>query len=501
MISFFSCIALLIIGFFIYGKITEKVFGPDSRKTPAVTMTDGSDYVPMGNARIFLIQLLNIAGLGPIFGALAGAAWGPSVFLWITFGTILGGGVHDFMVGMMSMRHKGASVSELTGMYLGNGMRQVMRVFSVVLLVLVGVTFSTGPANLLAMLTPAVLDARFWLAVVLIYYFIATFVPIDKVIGKIYPFFGICLIVMALGVGGSIVLGDYTIPEITLANLHPAKTPIWPTMFISVACGAISGFHATQSPLMARCMRSEKGGRNIFYGAMVAEGIIALIWAAAGVAFYNGTTGLAEALKGGQANVVYEICFQTMGGVGAVIAMIGVIACPVSSADTAYRSARLTLADWFQIDQKPIKNRLLLTVPLLGVGALLTQMDVQIVWRYFSWSNQTLAMISLWAASVYLYRRKRFYWITALPATFMSAVSSTYILMAPEGLRLSTAIAYPAGILFAAVCLGTFVYTCVLGKGKNADAPSLEDAPVMEESDGTGSHGGSVGGSGAVMAE
>lgn len=468
MVSFFGCAALLVVGFFVYGKFVEKVFGPDDRKTPAIAMTDGADYVPMGPARIFLIQLLNIAGLGPIFGALAGAAWGPSVFLWITFGTILGGGVHDFMIGMMSMRHKGASVSELTGSYLGNGMKQVMRVFSVVLLVLVGVNFSTGPANLLAMLTPHMLNAKFWLAVVVIYYFIATFVPIDKVIGKVYPLFGICLIVMALGVGGAIVLGDYTIPEITFANLHPAKTPIWPTMFISVACGAISGFHATQSPLMARCLTDERKGRSIFYGAMVAEGIIALIWAAAGVAFYNGTSGLSEALKGGQANVVYEICFKTMGGAGAVIAMIGVIACPISSADTAYRSARLTLSDWFKMDQKSVKNRLILTVPLLAVGTLLTQMDVQAIWRYFSWSNQTLAMISLWTASVYLFKRQRIYWITAIPATFMSAVTFTYILMAKEGLQLSAAIAYPAGILFAAACLGVFVYTCVLKKGKRA---------------------------------
>ena len=258
MISFFVCLAILIIGFMLYSKVAEKVFGPDDRKPPALSMTDGSDYVPMGTPRIFLIQLLNIAGLGPIFGALAGACWGPSVFLWITFGTLLGGGVHDYMVGMMSMRHKGASVSELTGTYLGNAMKQVMRVFSVVLLVLVGVSFSTGPANLLAMLTPNVLDAKFWLAVVLIYYFIATFVPIDKVIGKIYPIFGICLIVMALGVGGAIILGGYHIPEITLSNLHPSGTPIWPTMFISVACGAISGFHATQSPLMARCLTNER---------------------------------------------------------------------------------------------------------------------------------------------------------------------------------------------------------------------------------------------------
>ena len=472
MISFFICLFLLVGGFFVYGKFAEKVFGPDDRRTPAIAMEDGADYVPMGTARIFLIQLLNIAGLGPIFGALAGAAWGPSVFLWITLGTILGGGVHDYMIGMMSMRHKGASVSELTGMYLGNGMKQVMRVFSVVLLVLVGVSFSTGPANLLAMLTPEVLDMNFWLIVVLVYYFFATFVPIDKLIGKIYPIFGICLIVMALGVGGMILFsGNYTIPEITLQNLHPNGTPIWPVMFISVACGAISGFHATQSPLMARCMRSEKSGRNVFYGAMVAEGIIALIWAAAGAAFYNGTGGLLAALGQGQASVVYEICFTLLGPIGAVIAMIGVIACPISSADTAYRSARLTLADWFNYDQKPIKNRLVLTVPLLGVGAFLTQIDVQIIWRYFCWSNQTLAMIALWAASVYLLKRGRAYLVTALPATFMSAVSCTYILMAEEGMRLSTSVAYPIGILFAVGCLGMFTYSCILRKGKNIALP------------------------------
>ncbi len=476
MISFFVCLAILIVGFFIYGKFTEKVFDSDDRKPPALSMTDGVDYVPMSTPRVFLIQLLNIAGLGPIFGALAGACWGPSVFLWITLGTIFGGAVHDYMIGMMSMRHKGASVSELTGIYLGNGMRQVMRIFSVVLLVLVGVTFSTGPANLLAMLTPNVLDMKFWLAVVIIYYFIATFVPIDKVIGKVYPIFGICLIVMAVGVGGAILVKGYHIPEITLANLHPANTPIWPTMFISVACGAISGFHATQSPLMARCITGEKDGRRVFYGAMVAEGVIALIWAAAGVAFYNGTGGLLTALGSGQSAVVYEICFELLGPVGAVIAMIGVIACPISSADTAYRSARLTLADWFNFDQGPIKNRLILTIPLLAVGAFLTQIDVQIIWRYFSWSNQTLAMIALWAASVYLFRRKRFYWITALPATFMSAVSCTYILMAQEGLGLSTAISYPAGIAFAAACLFTFIFTCVMGKGKNASVPAQEDA-------------------------
>lgn len=458
MVSFFICLAILIGGYFIYGKIVEKNFGPDDRETPAVSLADGSDYVVMPVWRVFLIQLLNIAGLGPIFGALAGALWGPSVFLWITFGTIFAGGVHDYLSGMMSMRHGGKTIGELVGIYLGPVMKQVMRVFSVILLVLVGVAFSTGPAALLAMLTPTSLNKTFWLVVILIYYFVATFVPIDQIIGKIYPIFGLSLIFMAIGVAGGIVLQGYTIPEITLANLHPKNVAVWPMMFVSVACGAISGFHATQSPIMARCMKNERDGRKIFYGAMVSEGVIALIWAAAGVAFYGSTGGLQAAMTelGGQGPVVYDITTKLLGPVGAVVAMIGVIACPISSGDTAFRSARLVLSDWFNIDQKDWKKRLALTIPVLGIGAVLTQFDVQMIWRYFSWSNQTLAMMALWAGAVYLFRMKKNSWMASLPATFMSAVSMTYILMAPEGFKLSSSVAYPVGIIFAAACFGLF---------------------------------------------
>jgi carbon starvation protein CstA len=470
MVSFFVCLVVLIGGYLVYGKYVENNFGPDDRETPAVRLADGTDYVVMPKWRIFLIQLLNIAGLGPIYGAIAGALWGPVVFLWITFGTIFAGGVHDYLSGMMSMRHDGATIGEIVGMYLGPIMQKVMRVFSVVLLVLVGVAFSTGPAALLAMLTPDSLNKTFWLVVILIYYFIATFVPIDKVIGKIYPIFGLSLIFMALGVAGGIILEGYSIPEIQLASLHPASTPIWPMMFVSVACGAISGFHATQSPIMARCMVSEKDGRKIFYGAMVAEGVIALIWAAAGVAFYESTGGLQAALKelGGQGPVVYDITTTLLGPVGAVIAMIGVIACPISSGDTAFRSARLVLSDWFKIEQKSIGKRLALTVPVLGIGAVLTQMDVSVIWRYFSWSNQTLAMLALWAGAAFLYKFKKNPWVAAIPATFMSAVSITYILMAPEGFKLSSAIAYPIGIAFAAVCLLLFLRTVRKNSGKTA---------------------------------
>ena len=459
MVSFFICLAILLGGYAIYGKYIEKNFGPDDRETPAITMADGADYVVMPTWRIFLVQLLNIAGLGPIYGAIAGALWGPSVFLWITLGTIFAGGVHDYLSGMISMRHNGITIGEIVGIYLGPFMKQVMRVFSIVLLVLVGVSFTTGPAALLAMLTPSSLNVTFWLIVILIYYFLATFLPIDKIIGKVYPIFGISLIFMALGVIGGILFKGYAIPEITLSNLHPSNTPIWPMMFVSVACGAISGFHATQSPLMARCMKTEKEGKKIFFGAMVAEGVIALIWAAAGCAFYGSTGGLQTAITelGGQGPVVYEITYKLLGPVGSVLAMIGVIACPISSGDTAFRSARLVISDWFKIDQKSISKRLLLTIPVLGVGAILTQMDVQIIWRYFSWSNQTLAMFALWAGAVYLNKNKKNPWVAAIPATFMSAVSLTYILMAPEGFELSSKISYPAGIIFAVACLGLFI--------------------------------------------
>lgn len=470
MLTFILCIAALVVGYIFYGKRVDKIFGSDDRETPAIALNDGVDFVPMKGWKIFLVQLLNIAGLGPIFGALNGALFGPVVYLWIVFGTIFAGGVHDYMCGMLSMRHKGASISEITGTYLGKVMLQVMRVFSVILLVMVGVVFSKGPAGLLALLTPEKLDATFWLWVIIIYYFIATFVPIDKVIGKIYPIFGICLIIMAVGVAGVLLFShEYQMPELwnNFYNQHPQNIHIWPFMFVTVACGAISGFHATQSPMMARCCTSEKQGHKVFYGAMVAEGIIAMVWAAAGVSFYENTQALLEAGAGVNA-VVYEICTTTMGKIGGVLAMLGVIACPITSGDTAYRSARLTLADWFKIDQKDWKKRLLLTVPLLGVGAIICQIDYSVVWRYFSWSNQTLAMIALWAAAMYLAQNKRNYWICAVPATFMTGVSITYFFAAGECLGLlwkpmgiAESVYYPiavvAGIIAAVGFLALFL--------------------------------------------
>jgi len=461
MVTFFVSLAILVVGYFVYGTFVEKVFGADpNRPTPAITMEDGVDYVPMHPARIFLIQFLNIAGLGPIFGAIAGALWGPVAFLWIVFGTLLAGAVHDYFSGMLSVRHNGASISEVIGIYLGPTMKQIMRGFSVVLLLLVGVIFVLGPAKLLATISP--LSVSFWVVAIFIYYFAATMLPIDQLIGRIYPVFGAALLFMAIGIVGALVIGGYPMPELTLANLHPKNLPIWPLMFITIACGAISGFHATQSPMMARCITNEKQGRGAFYGAMVAEGIVALIWAAAGMTFYNGTAGLAGALgNGGPGAVVHTVCTSLLGGVGGVLAMVGVIACPITSGDTAFRSARLTIADFLDKSQASIPSRLAIAVPCFVIGAVLCNVDFGIIWRYFAWTNQTLAMFVLWAAAVYMVEKGKLHWIASLPATFMTAVSVTYILQAPEGLKLATSISYPAGI---AAALAAFAFFMVRSK-------------------------------------
>ena len=489
MVSFLVCLAILVCGYLFYGKFVDSIFNPDDRETPAVAINDGIDYVVLPQWKLFMIQLLNIAGLGPIFGALSGAMWGPVVFLWITFGTVFAGAVHDYFAGMLSERNNGASISEVTGIYLGPTMKNVMRVFSVILLIMVGTVFAVGPAGLIVTLTTnsglsgILTNKVFWLAIIIAYYFTATFISIDKIIGKIYPVFGICLIIMAIGVCFGTLTSGEKIPEIfsNFRNMHPKGTPIWAFMFITVACGAISGFHATQSPLMARCLKSERQGHFVFYGAMVAEGIIALIWAAAGVTLL-GVDKLSE-MGGGNNNTVYTICTMTMGKIGIILAMLGVIACPITSGDTAFRSARLTLADWLKLDQDSAKNRLILCIPVLGIGAILGfgnalgKIDYQIIWRYFSWSNQTLAMIVLWAGAMYLAQNKRNYWICAVPATFMSAVSMTYFMMAGECMGLisffknNAKVGYPVGLIFAVACLALF-----LSKAKNAASKAAKVA-------------------------
>ena len=464
MISLLLSFAVLIIAYHTFGKVVEGVFSPDDRVTPAHRLSDGVDYVPMKPWRAFLVELLNIAGTGPIFGALMGACFGPIVFLWIVLGGILAGGIHDYMVGMVSERNDGKSIAELSGIYLGEPAKWIMRGFSILLLVLTGTVFVNSPASLIARLTPDALNETFWIVVILVYYVLATLLPIDKVIGKLYPVFGAVLMIMAFCILGATLFGGYHLPEISLSNLHPKELPVWPYMFVTVACGAISGFHATQAPMMSKCLSSEKNGKRVFYGAMLKESMIALVWAAGGVAYYGATGGLYEALSSlGQSGTVYDIATGMLGTVGGILAIIGVVACPITSGDTAFRSARLILSEVTNLNQKPIRNRLLLTIPLLGVAAVLTQLDFNVLWRYFSWSNQTLAMVTLWVITAYLLKTNKNVWaslISAVPGTFMSAVTMTYILVADEGFCLGKDIGYPAGIVFAGICLVIYLIQC-----------------------------------------
>ncbi|MDY4950121.1 MAG: carbon starvation protein A [Clostridium cadaveris] len=468
MISFLVSLVALIVGYIIYGKFVEKTFVVDDKiKTPAETMQDGIDYVPMSWPKIFLIQFLNIAGLGPIFGAISGALWGPAAFLWIVFGCIFAGAVHDFFTGILSIRNNGANVPDIVGKYLGETPRKIMVVFSVVLLILVGVVFLTGPADLLQTLTGQ--SRNLFIVLIVIYYILATILPVDKIIGKIYPLFGACLLIMAFGIGIGICTNGYAIPEIQFVNFHPAGTPIFPYLFITIACGAISGFHATQSPIMARCVKKESEARKVFYGAMIAEGVIALIWAAAAMSFFGGSEGLQAAISnGGPAGVVNTISNTLMGKIGAILAILGVVACPITSGDTAFRSARLVIADSIHMKQENIMNRYKIAIPMFAVGIALTFIDFTIIWRYFSWANQNLAMIMLWAASSYMVKSKKNHWICTIPAVFMSAVTSAYILQAPEGFRLAAPISNICGVVFALILFGLFLnYTRKSSEGNS----------------------------------
>lgn len=451
-------VLVIILGYIFYAKVIEKLFEIDvNRETPAYTKRDGIDYEPMKPWKIFLIQLLNIAGLGPIFGAIQGALFGPAAFLWIAFGTVFAGGVHDYFSGMMSVRSGGMSISEVTGDYLGNGARQFMRVLSVILLMLTGTVFMTGPAALLADLDLFSAGTfNFWLIIIFIYYFLSTILPVDKIIGRIYPIFGIALFIMAIGVGGGIVIGDYQLPAFQLSSMHPDGLPIWAILFTTIACGAISGFHSTQSPIMARTLPNERYGRPVFYGAMAAEGIIAMVWAAAAMSFFGtgeaGILGLSERLAAaGPGGVVNDISFAILGVVGGLLAVLGVIAAPITSGDTAFRSVRLTIADALDIGQKDRSKRLMIAVPMFIVVFILSQIDFNILWRYFAFTNQALATIVLWTASAYLVTHKKSHWLTTLPAIYMNFVIFTYILQAPEGFHLATRIAYPVGAVIAVV--------------------------------------------------
>ncbi|MDR1866422.1 MAG: carbon starvation protein A [Bacteroidales bacterium] len=466
MITFFVSILVLIGGYFIYGRLVERIFGVErDRQTPAYTHTDGIDYVPMGWWRIFLIQFLNIAGLGPIFGAVMGAIYGPAAFLWIVLGTIFGGAVHDYCSGMLSVRNNGMSLPEIVGKYMGTGFKQFMRIFTVLLMVLVGAVFVAGPAKLLAGMTANHIGFTVWCIIVFIYYIVATLLPIDKIIGKIYPVFGFAMLFMAGGIGGSLIWTGAPVPEITFQNLRnmhsdPVTYPLFPMLFISIACGAISGFHATQSPLMARCLKNERYGRRVFYGAMTAEGIVALIWAAAAMSFFGGVGELQSALSGydnNAAGAVNEIAHSWLGKIGGLLAIIGVIVAPVTSGDTAFRSARLIVSDFIRYSQREISHRIFISIPLFVLALVILQINFDVIWRYFAWSNQTLATATLWTITVYLVRENKFYWITLIPALFMTMVISTYIMVAPEGFHLSANVGYWIGTFCTAtVCVVFF---------------------------------------------
>ncbi|MDR1746788.1 MAG: carbon starvation protein A [Tannerella sp.] len=445
--SFIIALAVLVGGYLVYGAWMERIFGVDvNRPTPAYSMQDGVDYVPLPWWRVFLIQFLNIAGLGPIFGAIMGVMYGPAAFLWIVLGTIFGGAVHDYFSGMMSIRANGASLPELVGKELGKYIKFFMRLFSLLLMVLVGAVFVSGPAGLLAGMTPTV-TATVWTVIIFIYYILATLLPIDKLIGKIYPVFGFALLFMALGILTSLFIHWAPVPELTegLSNRHPQEgLHLFPMMFVSIACGAISGFHATQSPMMARCIKNEKYGRRCFYGAMVAEGIVALVWAAAASSYFGSIEGLHRFVAGlpptanKAAEVVNLISKDWLGVVGGMLALLGVVAAPITSGDTALRSARLIAADFLHINQKPIVKRLLISTPIFLLTFLILQMNFDVLWRYFAWCNQTLAVFTLWTITVYLARQKKFYPVALAPALFMTCVTSTYLFAAnrPEGIGL-----------------------------------------------------------------
>ena len=477
MISFSLSLLALVVGYFVYGKFVDHIFGPDNRETPAVVKADGVDFMILPSWKIFMIQFLNIAGTGPIFGAIMGAWYGPVAYLWIVLGCIFAGAMHDYMSGMLSIRHGGAGLPELVGNYLGIGTKKIMLIFSVVLLLMVGAVFVYSPAIILTMLWD---NKIFWIILIFIYYVIATLLPIDKIIGKIYPLFAFSLLFMAAALLVGLFIKQPAIPELwdnlAASNLNQptyilgtdsfiAKDPIFPCLFITIACGAISGFHATQSPLMARCMKSEKMGRPIFYGSMITEGIVALIWATASMYFfYYG--GWKECVDADTLNafmqqvdtaegktlvqyfdapaVVEIVCNSWLGIFGGILAMFGVVAAPITSGDTALRSARLIVADSLNISQHSIKSRLLIALPIFAscLGILIWQIKnpdgFNVIWQYFGWSNQTLSVFTLWTITVYLCRHHKNYFVSLFPALFMTAVCSTFIFVSPQALDLGS---------------------------------------------------------------
>ena len=484
MITFLLSILLLVAGYFVYGKIVEKYLDVDpSRQTPAYTKADGVDFQPMPTWKVFVIQFLNIAGLGPIFGAVTGAAFGPAAYIWIVVGCIFMGAVHDFFAGMMSIHTGGMNMPEVTAKYLGKRMKGFMNFVVAFLLMAVGVSFVIGPAGLLQNLTS--IDKEIWLYIIFGYYVLATLLPVDKIIGSIYPFMGAILLFMAFGVGVMLIAGDingtHEIMELTpavLKNWHsnPEQNMIFPMMFIVISCGAISGFHATQSPMMARCLKNERHARPVFYGAMIAEGIVAMIWATAAISYFGGPEGLNAAMsdtgtmvngvlvKNAQAaDIVDMICKSWLGKVGAVIAILGVVICPITSGDTAFRSLRLSVADFMKYDQKPILKRLIVCLPIFVLAFFFCKVDFSTAWSYLGIANQILASLVLWTGAAYLINKGRAHWMCSIPATFLTFICVCFLMVAPLGFGLAPVVGYIAG---AAVSIPAFIF-CVL-KGRRS---------------------------------
>ena len=455
MVTFLICLAVLVAAYFLYGGVLNKVAGIDAEAAvPSKTHYDGVDFIPLPRWRIFLIQLLNIAGTGPIFGAILGACYGPVAFIWITLGGIFMGAMHDFLSGVISLRNDGKSLTEIIGKYLGRGLHRLSLVLIPILMILVGGVFIVTPSKILTSMTD--LPYFMWIAIIIVYYFIATILPVDKIIAKIYPLFGAALIIMALCMLGVILFGGYSIPEFTsFENMHfnADKLPIIPTLFISIACGAISGFHATQSPLMARCMTNEEQSRPIFFGAMISESVIALIWAAVAMAFFGGVEGLNRFMadNGSDAGLaVSTISTSTLGVVGSILALLGVVAAPITSGDTAFRSARLIVADMLRIEQRSVVKRLLVSLPLFVIGIGIAFIDFDVIWRYFAWSNQALAVLTLWMITAWLSRRHSNYVLLALiPAMIMTYVCSAFVFVSNQFIGMGTcdaAYVYAAGV-------------------------------------------------------
>ena len=475
MISFTLSLIALLLGYALYGRFVERVFGPDNRVTPAVAKADGLDFMVLPNWKIFMIQFLNIAGTGPIFGAIMGAKFGPVAYLWIVFGCIFAGATHDYLSGMLSMRNGGAGLPQLIGKYLGTTTKNVMLVFTIMLLIMVGTVFVYSPAEILHSIGG---ETMMWIIIIFCYYIIATMLPIDKIIGKVYPLFAFSLLFMAGALMVWLFLHWPTVPELwTHAyNMGRAAEPdtwtdnIFPALFITIACGAISGFHATQSPLMARCMDSEYKGRPIFYGAMITEGIVALIWATVSAWFFYGSPApgyeLIEAATNGfhtsAPAVVNLVCNDWLGVAGAVLAMLGVVAAPITSGDTAFRSARLIVAEWLKLDQRPIVKRLLICIPMFicSIAMLIWQMEnpdgFNTIWQYFGWSNQALSVFTLWTLTVYLVREKKCFWLTLIPALFMTTVCTTFLFISKQAFSLPEWPAYGLGMACLCVAIAWF---------------------------------------------